>query len=280
MPHRRKPSGLKQLKVVARCALVAFSALFLPAAHADVIAVGGTGAGIGTMQRLGEAFSKLHGAHSVRVLPSLGTSGGIQALLKQRLDIAVASRELVAAEAAGGLVATKYGTTALVFAGHRDTPAMSLTLGDIADIYSGEIRRWPDGKPLRLVLRPRKDTDSALLEGMSPAIATAVALAHDKRGMNIAITDTDAANELEKIPGAFGTTTLAVILSENRKVNMLSFEGVRPGEQTLRDGHYPLLKDMYVVTAAQSSDATRQFLEFIASPGGQRILRATGHRTD
>lgn len=281
MQRRRKQSVLKQAKAFARPCVVALGALvFLGGAHADVITVGGTGAALGTMQRLGEAFGKVQGVHSVKVLPSLGTSGGIKALISQRLDIAVTARDLNATEKARGLIATKYGTTALVFVGHQDTPTMSLSQQDIADIYSGRIRHWPGGKPLRIVLRPRQDTDSLMLDGIAPAIAAAVASAHSRSGMNIAVTDTDAANELEKIPGAFGTSTLAVVLSENRKLNMLAFEGTQATQQTLSDGRYPFLKNMYLVTAQQPGGAARQFLQFIASAEGARILVATGHRTD
>lgn len=248
-------------------------------AIAETVTIGGTGAGMGTMTLVGKAFEKLHPEHSIKVLPSLGSSGGIKALQSRALQIAVSNRDVTPEEKAAGLAATRYGTTAFVFVGHAKTPSLALTKEKIADIYSGKQQSWSNGETIRVVLRPVQDADTKSLNKISPAVAAAVSAAGARSGMIVAITDTESADHIEKTPNAFGTSTLALLLSENRDVNLFSLDRVKPSVQSINDGSYPYTKEMYVVVTASPSTGTRQFLQFIGSPQGAAILKKTGHRT-
>jgi len=249
-------------------------------ASAATVRIGGSGAAIGTMRLLGQAFEEGHPDHAVRVFDGLGTSGGIKALRAKRLDIAVASRNIEAGEKDSGLTAHRYGTSAFVFASHPDTPFLSLTQEQIAGIYANQLATWPNGKPLRLVLTPRGDSDTELLGRISPEVRAAVEAAHARKGMIVAMTDTAVADQVETTPGAFATSTLAVILSEGRHVTVHAVDGIVPSVDSLTTGSYPYVKDMYMFTSRQPSDAAKQFLEFVRSAQGAEILRAAGHKTD
>lgn len=98
------------------------------------------------MTLIGKAFEKLHPEHSIKVLPSLGSAGGIKALQSGALQIAVSNRDVTPEEKAAGLSAAKYGTTAFVFVGHAKTPPLVLTKEKLADIYSGKQQSWPNGQ--------------------------------------------------------------------------------------------------------------------------------------
>lgn len=247
-------------------------------AIAETVRIGGTGAALGTMQLIGEAFQRAYPEHSVKILPSLGTSGGIKALQGGRLDLAVSARDVNAEEKVAGLSAYKYGTTAFIFVSHAKTPVQALTKESIAALYSGRQASWSDGKPVRLVLRPKGDSDTKQLTKFSPEIEAAVMTAHAKSGMTLAVTDSDSADQVEKIPGAFATSTLALVLSENRNFNILPLDGVKPTAQTLADATYPHTKDMYAVTGANPSAGSKQFLQFLGLPPGMEILKKTGHK--
>ena len=64
------------------------------AAGAEMLKIGGTGGDLGTMRLLGSAFERIHGDVTVKVLPSLGSGGGIRAVQAGAIDIAVSSRPL------------------------------------------------------------------------------------------------------------------------------------------------------------------------------------------
>lgn len=252
---------------------VSFSAL------ADTVRIGGTGAALGTMTLVGEAFQKAHPEHSVKVLPSLGTSGGLKALQGGALDVAVSARDVNAEEKGAGLIAYKYGTTAFIFVSHAKTPVQPLTKDLIAALYSGKQTSWANSQPVRLVLRPKGDSDTKQLARFSPEIEAAVMVAHGKSGMTLAVTDTDSADQVEKTPGAFATSTLSLVLSENRDFNILPLDGVKPTVQTLADGTYPHTKDMYSVMGVAPSAGAKKFLQFLRSPQGVEIIKKTGHKS-
>ena len=64
-----------------------------PGQAAD-LTLGGTGADLETMRVLGEAFEKANPGITIEVLPSLGSGGGIKALLAGVIDLALTARPL------------------------------------------------------------------------------------------------------------------------------------------------------------------------------------------
>lgn len=270
--HRRYCFSIHTFALSVLCASISFSAI------AETVRIGGTGAALGTMQLIGDAFQKAHPEHTIKILPSLGTSGGLKALQGGALDLAVSARDVNAEEKAAGLSAYKYGTTAFIFVSQAKTPVQPLTTESIAALYSGKQASWSNGTPVRLVLRPKGDSDNKQLIKFSPEIEAAVMTAHSKSGMTLAVTDSDSADQVDKLPGAFATSTLALVLSENRNFNILPLDGIKPTTQTLADGTYPHTKDIYAVSDANASAGAKQFLHFLRLPQGVEILKKTGHK--
>lgn len=263
--------------VMLAVAWLAFGTLCLPPQTlAEPLKLGGTGAALGTMQRLLEALQQSDPTFRLTIVPSLGSSGGLKALEAGALDIAVISRALTPAEAARGLVAREYGKTPFLLATNK--PGMTgLTLQQVADIYAGTHTTWPDGTPIRLVLRPAADVDSGLLAAFSPAVKQSLALAMAKEGMVVAMTDQDSAKDLVRLPGSLGTTSLAILLSEGHALTPLALDGRVPSVATLADGTYPYFKPLFVVTKGAPTGEVARFLNFLFSPAGHQVLSATGH---
>lgn len=145
-------------------------ALCAPSQGREVVRVGGTGAGSGALQALAEAYERRHPDHRVQVLPSIGSSGGIRAVIDGKLEVGCASRPLKAEERVPGLVETPSATTPFVFATQASTPEEALTLSGIEDIYAGRRTQWNDGRPIRLVLRPESDAAHAYLSELTPGM--------------------------------------------------------------------------------------------------------------
>lgn len=244
-------------------------------ALADTISVGGTGSAMGIMQLLGDAFTKFNPGQKIKILPSLGTSGGIQALKSGAIEIAIASRELKPQEAAD-VTAYELGKSPYIFIAHTKTKENDISLSQVSNIYSGKQTAWSDGSPIRPVLRPISDSDSVLLQKLSPELEAAVKSAHAREGMSIAITDTDAVDLVEKIQGSFCTSTLVLVVAENRGVKVLALNGVKPSTKALREGKYKLSKIFYLLHGPNASEPTRKFVSFIQSPRGKEILEQNG----
>lgn len=244
--------------------------------QAETLKLGGTGAGLGTMRALAAEFSKTNAA-TIVVVPNLGSGGGLKALANGAVDMAVASRPLKAEETQQGMVAIEYGRTPFVIATtKKGTPGLK-NVGELADIYAGRKSAWPDGEPIRLVLRPSNDSDSILLASFSPEMKLAVEGALVKPGMVIASTDQEAADAIEHTPGALGTASLALIYSEKRNMNVLPLNGVTPTPKTVADGTYPYSKAMYLVRKTGGKESAARFFEFISSSRTRQILIDSGH---
>lgn len=260
-----------------------FAALFLamivvpggpaaPAAAETILKTGGSGFGLELMKVLAEVYEKTHAGVRITIVPSLGSSGGIKALVNGALDFSISSRPLKVEEKAQGVKAWEIARTPYVFIVNDKVKKQAITTRELEQIYNGQTGSWPDGTLLRLVLRPDTETDTAIVKSLSPALAEAVKLAHTRTGMITALTDQDSASAVESISGSLGGSTLTQILTEKRQVKVLSLNGVKPSVKGLSDGSYPLAKSLYLVTSPQTPPAARQFIEFIASGAGKRLL--------
>jgi phosphate transport system substrate-binding protein len=242
---------------------------------AETIRISGTGGAMETMRILGEAFRKNNPGIRIEMLPGMGSSGSIKAVLAGRLEIGLSGRTLNGEERDLGAVETRYAKTPFVFAANGTLRITGMTLESVAGIYAGK-RDWEGGKRIRLVLRSPNDTDIPVMKGMSPAMSAAVDVALRRKGMIMATTDDDAADIIESVPGAFGGTTLSLVLSEKRALRVLALDGVVPSVRTMADRSYPYSKTFFMVTRKKPSAAVRQFIDFVRSPAGSVILSKYG----
>ena len=269
---------IHQLRRAAACAaaLLITSTVF-GAACAETIKIGGTGAALGTMRLLADAYATEDAHTHVTVLPSLGTTGGIKALLAGAIDIALTLRSLNGTEAAGGATSIEYARTPFVFATAIGNPAQEITTAELVDIYLGKQVDWPAGGKIRLVIRPTGDNDSEMVRSLSPEMRAAEMHAEQRKGLLFAVTDTEAADNLERVPGSLGPSSLALIASERRALKALTLNGVVPSTTALADGSYPFGKSFYMIVGPTPSAAVQRFVDFVRSPPGREILARTEH---
>ena len=244
-------------------------------AVAEIIRISGTGGAIGTMRILGEAFRKTNPGIRVEILPGMGSSGAVRAVLAGRLDIGLSGRMLKGEERAQDVTETKYARTPFAFVVNSNLKMTDLTLEGLAAIYAGK-RDWENGKRIRLVLRPQADSDIEVLKSMSPAMSAAVDIALRREGMIVATTEQDAVDAIESVPGAFGGTTLSLVSSERRALRILALDGVVPSVRTMADGSYPYSKTFFMVTKINPPASVRRFIDFVRSPAGAAILAKNG----
>lgn len=247
------------------------------AADAEVIRIGGTGSGLGMIRILSDAFEKKHPGMTVKVLPSIGSSGAIKAVSQGALDIGLISRPLRPEELKLGLRVVDYATTPFVLVVGKNVNIAGLNHKELVKIYRGEARTWPNGERVRVVLRPVADADTIVARGMSPEMSSAMDAALSREGMIMALTNQEALDILEKTPGSIGFATLAQIKAEHRSLKILSFNGVNPSAKKLTNGAYPLSLKLSFATKPESTAASRRFIDFVRSREGRMILEKSGN---
>lgn len=238
--------------------------LFLCAASAaaEPVAVSGTGGAMTAVRLLAMEYMKRFPGDQVKVLPSIGTSGSVKAVLSGRLDIGVGGRPLRDAERRAGAVETLLARSPLVFCGNHDVAEGALTLRDVIAIYEGKKTSWADGTPVRPVLRPEGESDVDILRGISKEMSDALGRAMRRPGMIVAPSDKDAADAIENTSGAFGALALGMIVAEKRNVKVFLLDG----------GARSLEKRFSLITVRDPSPAVRRFLEFSRSREAASLL--------
>lgn len=247
-----------------------------PARAGDVVKVTGTGSALGAVLRLASAYERAHPGARIQVLPSLGTSGAIQAVAGRAIDVGISGRALRPEELGRGLEAVPLARTPFVLAVGPRAGASAVGIAELVRIYRGEVRTWPGGERIRPVLRPASDADSAFLRALSPELAAAYDAALARPGMLVAATNQDSDALAARTPGSLGVTTLAQLTTEPSGLVPLAWEGVAPTLVNLAEGRYPLWKPFFAVLAAEATPAARAFVAFAGSAEGRRLLADAG----
>ncbi len=256
-----------------------FCLLFPVGSFAATLKIGGTGAALGTMRILADEFVRLRPDISVEIPDSLGSGGGIKAVLAGALDIALSSRQLKPKERDAGAGATLYATTpfVLVTPVNESNPAPGLSSQELVKAFSGDVVHWKDGTRILIILRNKKDTSTKILiaafDGMDAALARARAIP----GIPVAFTEQDNMDLAETLPGALTTASLTAILSEERSLAPIAIDGVAPTLENLATSAYKISKSFYLVTGPETGGTALEFIRFVRSAEGAAILRTTGN---
>jgi phosphate transport system substrate-binding protein len=265
----------------ARVALILCtgSALLGPTAGGavELLRATGTGTALGTMRLLSAAFEKANPGHGLQVLASVGSGGAFKAVAGGAVEIGLSARPLRSDEYQLGLVALPYARTPFFLAAGPRTGVTGITATELARIYRGELATWPGGERVRVVLRPKADADTQILQAVSDELKRAIDAAHAREGMLLATTNQECRTMLERTPGTIGPASLTQALTEGMTATPLLWNGVAPTLKNLEAGAYPLEKRLYLVIRAPATPDVRRFVAFLASPEARRILEQTGN---
>ena len=246
-------------------------------AIAETLRIAGTGVALGSMSQIGAAFEAKRPGITVEVLPSLGSSGGVQALIAGAIDLSVSSRDLKEAEKEQGAQARLYATTPLAIVTSSKTKAEGMTTEELAQMYSGEITYWPSGQPVRVILRPVSETDTKMLSDLSDAVSDAIKAAHERPGLITATNDQENAEALERLVGSLGAVALGQIATEKRRLKILALDGVTPEAGDRSERAMKFVKNIYIVKTEHPSALASEFIEFLFSEEGRSMLVGSDH---
>lgn len=236
--------------------------------------MGGTGGATALLAHLGKPFTQQTGI-VVEVIPSLGSGGGINAAADGVLDFAVSGRPLSPAETGRGLVQAATVLTPYVLATSLRVPP-GMTEREIVDAYATPRATWPDGSVIKVILRPRAESDNQVLVSLFPGMAAALDQARRRTELPVAATDQDNADMAEAVMGSLIGTTYTQVLLEHRKLQMIPIDGVTPTIEAFERKSYRYAKVFHIVHLRQPSAVAARFLQFLRSDEGVRSLREAG----
>ncbi len=273
--------SLPSTKIFALTIILVANILSPALVFADSIKLSGTGASLASMKLVAAEFQKTSQDIEVEVVePGMGSGGSIKALSSGFLDLAISARPLKKEEEASGLTIQAFARTPFIFvAAKNNSAAIGFSTNELVDIYSGKSLFWPDGNRIRLVMRPSTDTDTIALKNISPEMSKAVVVALSVDGIEFPDTDQVSADAVARTYGGLGTSTLGLIIAENRPLKPLAVNGVMPSIDTMLSGAYPYVRPIYYVLGPNPSESTRRFVEFLTSDTAKQILAEVGFST-
>lgn len=208
-----------------------------------------------------------------------GTTYGFGALMAGRADIAAASRPVstnelkLAADRGITLADALIGSYAVAVVVNADNPVTRLTPAQVKGLFTGAIQNWKEvGGPERPVAVHIRDLVSGTHLGFQE-------LAMDREPYALTAqlhTSYEAiAKAVAAQPGAVGFTSLPVAAQPG--VKAVAIGDVAPTPEAVQKGAYPYARKLHLFTdPAKSSPQAREFVQFVLSPEGQRVLQARG----
>ena len=218
---------------------------------------------------LAEEFRAMKAAANVDVQGG-GSTAGLQALANGIADIAMCSRSLTKEEEASftPIVIARDGLAVVV---HRMNPVNELSSQQIQMLFLGQVGNWKEvggeSEPIRLIMREEgSGTREAFVNlVMDKARVSRKALVQESNG---------AVKELVKNdPAAIGYMSLGLVGAE---LKVLSVDGIRPTVAEVSAGRYRLSRPFLFVVKADLRLEAKQFIDFVLSAEGQRLLEMEG----
>lgn len=250
---------------------VALSLWSLPVYAAETLRMGGMGGASALLVHLGRVFTQQTGIE-VEVLPSLGTGGGLTALTEDVLDVSVAGRKLKPDELARGLVEVVALRTPYVLVTAHPAPA-GLQGRDVVAAYAADRAAWPDGVPLRIILRPRSDSETPVLGALFPSMDAAMNQARQRNDSLVAPSDQDNADLAEQLPGSLTGMTYSQLRLERRNLRAVALANVAPTLEAFESGAYPHGRTLRLIHAQGASATARRFVQFLQTDEAARAMR-------
>jgi phosphate transport system substrate-binding protein len=239
-----------------------------------VIRITGSGSNLPTTRALASAFAD-DGRPRPVVHPSIGSGGGIRALLDGVIDIALISRPLAGRERDLGLVAVPYARMPVVVAVNGDVPDREIPARDLVGIFGAQRRMWSDGSRIVVLQREQGDSSHGAVAAVVPGFAEANEAAYHDGRWRVLYHDTAMRDALVSTEGALGLHGSGDLPDDGR-FRALVIDGVEPSAENVASGAYPFTKELSFVTRGTPKGAAAELIDLAHSPRGQRIIIGLG----
>lgn len=229
-------------------------------------------------QRMAERF-KEEGYGGTVSVDEIGSGAGFQRFCEAgETDIANASRPIKPEEIAncGKLspartpIEFRIGTDALaIVVSNENTFLQALTLEQLGQIYTGEIKTWNQidpSYPSEQIQLYSPGTDSGTYDYFNEAVLgkdEAKIQAFQQQNPTQSENDNVLVQGVESSPNAIGYFGYAYYQENRDRLKILTINGVAPTEETAENGEYPLARPLFIYSDAAIMQAKPQVAAFI-----------------
>jgi len=211
------------------------------------------------------------------ILPgSIGTSGAIKAVLDGAIELGLASRPLNAGEISQGLKELPYARIGIVIAVNQNVPEDNISHQDLVDIFSGVKSTWQNGAMIVVESREEGDSSNRVLAQEIPGFGEALTNAFKNKRWQINYSDTDEVQAIIDTSYAIGLSDTGALAVTKPMLKPLKIDGIAPTIANVENGRYRYYKVLTFIYKEPLEKESRQFIEFVFSDPGQKIIRENG----
>ena len=204
-----------------------------------------------------------------------GSSYGIEAVADGTVDIGTASRDLKDSEIAAypDLVTHKIAKDGVAIVVNPANPVASLTMGQLQNIYTGDITNWADvGGTDSLVVVVSREDGSGTRDCFEQAVLKPIGGALTG-GEVIMDSNGDMLTKVAGDENAIGYLSLGYV---DNSVSAVSLDGVEPTIKKIKSGDYAISRTLWMITNGAPDDDEQAFLDFVLSGCGKYIVENEG----
>lgn len=241
------------------------------------LVIGGTGLAMPLALGLAAAYEAKNPGVSVTVITSLGSSGGIKAVLADEIDLAFTARKVKDEEKAAGAVSAPFLREALAFMAHESAGVSDLTYEQVLAIYEKRITNWKDvgGNDVPIVLASREPEDSVAKTVFKayPALKNLTT----PEQVSIITSDMRLFSTTGSTQGAVAFASLHAFALLELPVHPIHVDGHVPDAANVADGTYPLVLDVGLVSGPTLSPEAAAFRDFLLGDEARDHVKAKGY---
>lgn len=177
------------------------------------------------------------------------------------------------------LTATQIGWEGIGILVHFSNFTKEVTLQQVADIFSGKIKKWSDvGGPETRILLINRSANQTIRKAFESRLGivgkisqTATMIAADDMVVKTVVGTLPPQSAAAYI--SLGTGSSAV--SQGVAVRLLRIDHVEPETPTVKDGRYGLRRPLLLLSRHDTNSLVDAFTDFAVSPPGQAIIGET-----
>lgn len=220
--------------------------------------------------KLTERFSAAHPLIDV-VVEAGGTDPGLLALKRGAIDLALASRDLTAAEDDKQTRAYPAARDAVALVAHPANGVENLSRDQAAGLFRGELADWAKlgaaPGPVHLL---RRKPDTGTQKALERLVLNNAEIAPQAKAMDSGVKMREA---VAADPLALGFLSLHDITPA---VKVLAINAVPMDRTTILSGRYPYTRSFFLVSSSKPGAAVEQYLAFALGATGQAALAELG----
>jgi len=251
----------------------------------QTIKISGSTTVLPIVQKAADRYMTSHPNADIQVIGG-GSGIGIQAVSQKTVDIGMTSREVTPNELKANpkFVITTIAKDGIAIIINPKNEMRFITLDQIKNLYLGKITKWTEINGAGV----QNTNNQIILIGRDSASGTRVYFDETillkatplnsmlEKNSNGAVLQT-----VSQTPLSIGYVSIGFV-SNDVKVLPIWYNNdkiISPTIENVKSKAYPISRDLYVITNGQPSGLTKEFIDYILSPEGQKIVSDEGYVT-